>query len=86
MVRQTSFQVGERAYLAEHRVKVRGRYRLLGDQPQRVCVTDLDDHSYTIACDEASLQSVDSWRLDRLRAKANKWATQREAKKQHAKL
>ena len=75
-----SFQVGEPAYLGEHRVRILGRYRIVGSEQQRVWLTDLDTSGEeTVAVDETELQSVDEWRLAQLQAKARREA-RREAK------
>jgi len=75
-----SFQVGEPAYLGEHRVRILGRYRIVGSEQQRVWLTDLNTSGEeTVAVDETELQSVDEWRLAQLQAKARREA-RREAK------
>ena len=61
-----NFQVSDPAYLGEHRVKVLGRFRIVGDEQQRVWVEDLDDHGHTVACDEADLQDIGEWSLAQL--------------------
>ena len=73
MVRKSrrSFQVGEPAYLGENRVRVLGRYRIVGsEQQQRVWVEDIDDHGHTVACDEADLQATDQWWFAQLKIRA----------------
>lgn len=47
---------GEHGYRRGHRVKVLGRYRRIGGEPQRIWVCDLDTiREDTIACDEAEV-------------------------------
>ena len=74
MVRKSrrSFQVGDPAYLGEHRVRVLGRFRIFGDNDaQRVWVRDLDTvGEETVACDEADLQATDEWWFAQLQIKA----------------
>lgn len=65
MVRQASFQVGDPAYLGENRIKVLGRFRIVGSEQQRVWVACCPD-GHTVACDEADLQDIGAWSLARL--------------------
>ena len=72
MVRKSrrSFQVGDPAYLGENRVRVLGRYRIVGSEQRRVWVEDIDDHGHTVACDEADLQATGEWSFAQLQIKA----------------
>jgi hypothetical protein len=77
-LRRHSFQVGEPAYLGEHRVRVLGRYRLVGSELQRVWVSDLDTSGEeTIAIDEDELLTPAEYRLAQLQAKVRRQAKEK---------